>query len=391
MKIYKNIFEKITSLENLLDAWIEFKKGKTSKYDVQLFERNLEKNLFSLHRRLVSKKYNHNAYSEFYIRDPKVRQIHKATVEDRIVHHLLFQIINPIFEPTFIPSSYSCRKEKGAHKAVNHLVRSARKVSQNHGRCFVLKCDIRKFFHTINHELLLEIIGEKIKDTDAMWLVRNVIESFSSEFSSEEDIKGTPIGNLTSQLFVNIYMNRFDQFVKHKLKIKHYIRYTDDFAVVHQNEDYLWDMKNKMESFLENELKLSLHPEKVCVRKYSQGIDFLGYVVLPKVKLLRTKTKRRMMRKMKLKAKRFVCGEVSEESLFQSFNSYLGILSHADCHGLREKLHHKLWEWTKQKGTADLLPTLTETPRGSNCGGATAPSSLQLDTKKQSPREVFFS
>lgn len=232
MKVYKNIFEKTALLESLLDAWLEFKKGKTNKFDVQLFERNLEKNLFSLHRKLVSKKYNHNAYSAFYIRDPKVRQIHKAVVEDRIVHHLLFQILNPIFESTFIPASYSCRKEKGTHKAVNHLARSARKVFQSHGKCFILKCDIKKFFHTIDHELLLKIIGEKIKDTDAMWLIRNVVESFSSEFSFGEDIKGTPIGNLTSQLFVNIYMNRFDQFVKHELKIQHYIRYTDDFVVL---------------------------------------------------------------------------------------------------------------------------------------------------------------
>jgi retron-type reverse transcriptase len=382
MKIYKNIFEKMVLLESLLDAWLEFKKGKTNKYDVQLFERNLEKNLFSLNRRLRRKKYNHNSYSTFYIRDPKVRQIHKAVVEDRVVHHLLFQTLNPIFEPTFIPASYSCRKEKGTHKAVNHLARSARKVFRSHGKCFILKCDIKKFFHSIDHELLLKIIGEKIKDADAMWLIGNVVESFSSEFSLEEDIKGTPIGNLTSQLFVNIYMNRFDQFVKHELKVKHYIRYTDDFVVVHQNEDYLWDMKNQMESFLESELKLSLHPDKVCVRKYSQGIDFLGYVVLPKFKLLRTKAKKRMMRKMRLKAKQFSCGEVSEESLFQSFNSYLGILSHANCHGLKGKLHHKLWEWTKQKGTADLLPTLSETPKGPNCGGATAPSSPQSDSKK---------
>jgi retron-type reverse transcriptase len=348
MKTYKKLFSQLVSIENLLDAWNEFKKGKRNKLDVQIFERNLEDNLFSLHSELASKKYNHGGYIGFYVRDPKVRHIHKATARDRVVHHAIFKCINPIFEPTFIHSSYSCRKNKGTHRAVKHLDRAMRKVYQTHGKCFVLKCDIKKFFPTIDHKILLEIISRRIKDNDALWLIRNAIDSFSSEFSTEKEKKGTPIGNLTSQLFVNIYMNDFDQYMKHILGVQYYVRYTDDFVIIHHDKDYLIQLKNEIEVFLTSRLKLSLHPDKVSIRTSKQGIDFLGYVVLPKVKILRTKTKRRIFRKIKLKTKLLKAEKISEESLLQSFNSYLGILCHANCYGLEQKLRHKLWEWTKE-------------------------------------------
>ena len=144
MKIYKKIFHKIITLENLLTAWDEFKKGKREKFDVQVFEFSLEDNLFSLYRDLDDKTYKHQNYSGFYIREPKLRHIHKATVRDRIIHHLIYQSLNPIFEPTFIHDSYSCRKNKGTHKAVKQLETYARKIFQTHGKCFALKCAIEK-------------------------------------------------------------------------------------------------------------------------------------------------------------------------------------------------------------------------------------------------------
>lgn len=228
MKIYSNIFKDIVSLENLFFAWDEFKKGKQKKPDVQRFEFDLERNIFQLHRDLLNKTYRHGPYKGFYICDPKVRHIHKATVRDRVLHHAVFKILNPIFEPTFIPNSFSCRVGKGTHRGVAALEKMARGIARNGvNLCYVLKCDIQKFFDTVDHTILLSILNKRIKDEDAVWLLQEIIESFP---------KGLPIGNLTSQIFANIYMNEFDQFVKHELKIKYYVRYTDDFAIASDNE-----------------------------------------------------------------------------------------------------------------------------------------------------------
>lgn len=349
MKIYKKIFNEAVSIENLLNAWDEFKKGKRQKSDVQMFERNLEDNLFQLHRDLINKKYRHGEYVGFYIRDPKERHIHKATVRDRVVHHAIFQCLNPIFEPTFIFTSYSCQKSKGTHKAVKQLQILARKVQQTYGRCFVLKCDIKKFFPTIDHKILMNIIAQRIKDNDMLRLLKINVESFSSEFSSQDaGVKGTPIGNLTSQLFINIYMNELDQYIKNNLRVKYYIRYTDDFVVIHHDKNYLLKIKNEIDKFLNEKLKLSLHPNKVEIRRYHKGVDFLGYITLPKARLLRTKTKRRIFRKLRQKVKLFKNSDVSEQSLIQSFNSYLGVLKHANSYKLEQKLRHKLWEWLNE-------------------------------------------
>lgn len=159
---------------------------------------------------------------------------------------------------------------------------------------------------------------------------------------------GIPIGNLTSQLFANVYMNEFDQFVKHKLKVKHYCRYTDDFVVVSDNREYLQDLLPKIESFINENLKLKLHPEKVSIRKYQQGADFLGYVILPHHRLVRTKTRKRIFEKLKNRVKEFKNGQISEEKLKQSLNSFLGVFSHADCHDLEQELINKFWFWLSE-------------------------------------------
>ena len=338
----------MVSLENLLIAWDEFKIGKRNKKDVQIFEYNLEDNLFKMQQNLINKTYQHSPYSEFFIRDPKLRHIHKATVQDRIIHHLIHQTINPAFEPAFIFDSYSCRKEKGTHKAIKRLENFARKVFQTHKKCFVLKCDIKKFFENIEHKILFQIIRETIKDEDVLWLIREIINSFNGGNTPQNAHKGLPIGNLTSQLFANIYMNEFDQYMKHRLKVKHYIRYTDDFAILHHNPDYLQKLKNKIEIFLKNDLSLSLHDKKTKICKLSQGIDFLGYVQLPYSRTLRAKTKRRMFKKLKNKIILFKQEKISEQRLMQTINSYLGILIHGNCYKLQQNIYHQVWTWIKE-------------------------------------------
>jgi RNA-directed DNA polymerase len=187
MKIYCEVFDRITAPENLFTAWEAFKQGKRGKSDVMEFERDLEQNIFQLHRDLKSGAYRHGPYAGFYIHDPKQRHIHKAKVRDRVLHHAVFSVINPIFEPTFISASFSCRIGYGTHKGVDVLAKLLRQCAQNGAHdCFVLKADIQKFFDNIDHVILIEILERKIKDERAMQLLKNIIESYSSRAGSRE-------------------------------------------------------------------------------------------------------------------------------------------------------------------------------------------------------------
>ncbi len=334
MKIYENLFEAIISVENLFLAWEKFRKGKRSRKDVQKFEWLLEPNLFQLHRDLKSRRYKHGKYHTFYIQDPKQRLISKAEVRDRVVHQALFNILNPIFESGFISTSFSCRVGKGTHRGVLAVDKMIRQVSHNYTRpCFVLKCDIKKFFRSVDHELIIRTFAKRIKDEDALWLLERIIGSFPD---------GMPIGNLTSQLFANIYMNEFDQFVKQTLGVKYYARYTDDFVVIAESEDYLINLLEPVRAFLTKELSLELHPNKVSIRKYRQGADFLGYVILPYRKQLRTKTKQRVIKKIDQRLSEYKDKSITTYDLSQSLASYHGVLQHADTHKLKKKIQSRI-------------------------------------------------
>ncbi len=330
-------FEEITSIENLFQAWDEFKVGKRKKLDVMLFERFLEENLFNLHLELKNKTYRHGSYKSFYVHDPKRRHIHKATVADRVVHHLLYKFLYEVFDKTFIYDSYSCRLEKGTHKAVYRLEKFTRKASRNYTRsCWALKCDIKKFFASVDHHILLNLLGKKIKDKALLNLLSNVINSFHSE---RGEGKGIPLGNLTSQIFANIYMNELDQFIKQELKIKYYIMYADDFVILAADNKDFDQYINLIKEFLIQRLKLELHPKKVIIRKLDWGIDFLGYVVLPHYRLPRTKTKSRVFTKLREK--------IGSENFNQSLQSYLGYLSHANTYKLTQTIQNQMWFWAE--------------------------------------------
>ena len=316
-------FEEIVSVENLLIAWKEFECGKKSRKDVQEFSLCLMDNIFSLHDELLHHTYKHGDYQAFKINDPKPRDIHKATVCDRLLHHAIYRILYPFFDKTFIAYSYSCRNNKGTHKAINRFRKFAYKVSRNNTKTWwILKCDIKKFFANIDHGILLDILRKYITDESIVWLLENVIGSFSSGKVGV----GLPLGNLTSQLFVNIYMNKFDQFVKHKLKIRYYIRYADDFVIMHEDKKYLENILPQMAKFLGTELKLSLHPDKVLIRTLASGVDFLGWVHFPHHRTLRTSTKRRIFKNIRKNQK---AGSVT---------SYLGLLKHGNAYKIRNKI-----------------------------------------------------
>lgn len=188
MKKYRDLFNNAISAENLFLAWNEFRRGKTRKSDVQQFEWKLEQNIFQLHRDLVSKRYHHGPYHDFYISDPKPRHIHKATVRDRVVHHAVVTVLSQVYEPTFIADSFSRRKGKGSHKGVFRVQQIVRQVSKNGtGSCFALKCDVKKFFDTVNHNILLGILAQRIKDADFMWLLAGIIESYECRYIRERE------------------------------------------------------------------------------------------------------------------------------------------------------------------------------------------------------------
>jgi RNA-directed DNA polymerase len=329
-----NNYNYIISVDNLLSAWKEFLCGKKLRKDVQEFERNLMNNILSLHRDLKNKTYKHSSYYAFNISDLKPRNIHKASVRDRLLHHALYRILYPFFDRTFIFDSYSCRLNKGTHKAINRFREFSYKVSKNNSKtCWVLKCDIRKFFANINHNILLNILAEYIPDKDILWLLREIVISFNTKPNT-----GLPLGNLISQLFVNIYMNKFDQFIKHKLKVKYYIRYADDFVIIDSNQEYLNNLIEPIANFLNIELKLDLHPQKTEIRKFEQGIDFLGYVILPHYAILRTKTKNRMFRKIKDNKEKLNRGLITKDTFNQSLQSYYGIIGHCSGYNLNQEI-----------------------------------------------------
>ncbi|MFA5935217.1 MAG: reverse transcriptase/maturase family protein [Candidatus Paceibacterota bacterium] len=323
-KLLDKNYNNIISVENLLLAWREFVCGKKGRKDVQEFQLRLMDNILNLHDDLTEKKYKHSEYEAFNISDPKPRNIHKAKVRDRLLHHALYRILYPFFDKTFIAHSYSCRVGKGLHKALDTFRGFSYKVSDNHTKTvWVLKCDIRKFFASIDHKILIEIIKDYIPDENICSLMSEIVGSF---YSTREGV-GLPLGNLTSQLLVNIYMNKFDQFMKHKVKVKYYIRYADDFVIISKDKKYLEEIIPIIRDFLFSKLHLELHPNKISISTIASGVDFLGWVHFTDHRVIRTVTKKRMIR-----------GIINKKGKEETVQSYLGMLGKGNTKKLREKV-----------------------------------------------------
>ncbi len=329
-KICYVTFEEVACVENLCEAWQEFIRGKRKKKDVQEFMLHLGDEIVNLHQALISGAYRHGGYIHFRINDPKPREIHKATVRDRLLHHAIHRKLYPFFSSTFISDSFSCQKGKGLHRALNRFNYFARKSGRNNTKtCWVLKCDIRNFFASVDHVILLEILRDRIADRRLTWLLLNVIRSFEASPG-----KGIPLGNLTSQLFSNVYMNEFDYFVKHSLRMKYYARYADDFVFMSHDRSKLLHYLPKVAAFLLGYLALSLHPNKVFITTLASGVDFLGWVHFPHHRVIRTKVKKRMLK------------GVRKKSNHERLQSYLGLTQHGDAFKLRSQLLNDYWLWT---------------------------------------------
>lgn len=286
------------------------------------FELKLEENLFSLHKQLKDGEWKPDPYQAFFVRDPKLREIHKASVRDRVLYQAVYRVLYPIFDQTFIFHSYSSRNEKGMHKAVKNLSMAMVKVSRNRTvRGYVLKCDIRKFFDTIDYEILLKLIRQEVHDPKLNFFLEKIVFSFHKTLG-----KGLPLGNVTSQLFANIYLNELDQFVKKVLKARYYFRYCDDFVILSDSLVELNLCLGAIDKFCQEKLLLALHPNKVEIIKMHSGIDFLGWVNFLTHRVLRTMTKNRMFRRL----------EESQKEV--TLASYLGMLGHGNGYKLINKI-----------------------------------------------------
>jgi retron-type reverse transcriptase len=293
MKTYSGLFEKICLMKNLRLAHRKARKGKGKRPYVQAFESRLDKNLLSLQRELLRGTYSPLPMRRFIISDPKTRVIHAPAFRDRVVHHAICNILGPIFEKSFIHDSYASRKGKGTHAALLRFDVFMRKASRNGTpapfakdnnmvKGWALKADIRHYFPSVDHEILLELLGRKIRDRKVLKLLEMIMKAYATSPG-----KGIPLGALTSQLFANIYLNPLDHFIKEKLGAKLYLRYLDDFVLLGSSMRQLEAWRQGIGNFLASELKLELHPEKTHISPLHHGTSLLGFRVFSHFRLLK--------------------------------------------------------------------------------------------------------
>jgi RNA-directed DNA polymerase len=327
----EKLYDLVCSFDNLMLAFKNAKKGKNRRRYVKRFKRNLKENLLSLREELINKTYTPCPLKTFILRDPKTRTISKSAFKDRVVHHGLCNIITPILEKAFIYDSHANQIGKGTLKALERFDVFKRKVSKNETRaCYVLKADIRHYFEEIDHEVLLKIIAKKINDQDILWLIKIILSNQS------KGTNGMPLGNLTSQFFANVYLNELDQYVKHKLRAKYYIRYVDDFVILHEDKEQLEKWKELIQSFLKDKLHIGLHPSKSHVLNLENGINFLGFRVFYDHKLLRKSNQKNFERKFNHLKILFDEGVLPREKIVECLEGWLNYASHGDTFKYRK-------------------------------------------------------
>jgi len=348
MKTYNRLYERLYSYENLYLAYQKARKEKTKKQYVLDFEAYLEGNLIRLKKDLQTFDYKPNKLKKFIVRDPKTRTIHASAFRDRVVHHALVNVLEPIFEKVFIHDSYASRKDKGTHPAVARFLYFMRKVSRN-GRCvknswngnsicgYVFKADIKKYFDNVGHAVLLGIIRRKVKDEGVLWLVKVILDNFDSPLKG----KGMPLGNYTSQFFANVYLNELDYFVKHILKAKYYIRYVDDIVILHKRKKLLENYKDRIIRYLTC-LELTLHPDKSDILPLRNGITFLGYRIFYHYRLLRKRNLKNFKKEFESYLELYREGLMTKKMLIEQLQGWFGYAKWADTYNFRKKILSEL-------------------------------------------------
>lgn len=324
MRRHGNLYEKITSIENIRLAYAKTRKGKTWQRQVKTFDLNVEENLKRIQQLLINKTFKTSAYHTKIVHEPKERVIFIVPFSpDRIVHHALMNVLEPIYKAIFIHDTYACIEGRGLHTGSQRTMQFVRADK------YCLKCDISKFYPSMKHDTLFNILKRKIKCKDTLNLIKTIIYGIGGG-------QNVPIGNYTSQWFGNIYLNELDQRVKHAYKIKHYIRYCDDFLFFHNDKKVLRAISKDLKVWLADNLGLKM--SKCELFPVSQGVDFLGYRHFPNYVLLRKSTAKRVKRRLKILPRLFEAGRITFEYFRSCVASYTGWMRWANCHNFGLKL-----------------------------------------------------
>ncbi len=343
------MYAELTSWDNLLLAYQKAAKGKRGHANVAAFEYHLEDNLLALQRELYDFTYRPGAYASFHIHEPKRRLISAAPFRDRVIHHALCNLIEPLFERSFIFDSYANRVGKGTHRALDRAQGFVRRYP------YFLQCDIRQFFPSIDHAILRRILQSKILDANVLWLCGRILESgagvlsesYEMTYFSGDDLfashrsRGLPIGNLTSQFWGNVYLNGFDHFIKRGQRCKGYLRYVDDFALFANDKATLWGWKNALEERLAS-LRLTIHPG-AHPRPVTEGFSFLGFIIYPQKRRLKRRKGIYYQRKLRRQLEAYACGKANIEQVTASVQGWVNHVRYGNTVGLRKAIFGKQW------------------------------------------------
>lgn len=349
MKTYKNLYPEICAFDQLFFAWKKARRGKRCTPSASRFERSLDAELLDLHRSLTNETYEPGSYVHFVVHEPKRRLISAAPFRDRVVHHALIKVIEPIYERKFIFDSYANRLGKGTHAALDRCTHFMRRYR------YVLPCDIQQFFPAIDHAILKSILARTIACRPTLRLCDRIIDSGVDVLAAEYDLRcfpgddlfaagrprGLPIGNLTSQFWANVYLNELDQFVKHTLRCEGYLRYVDDFLLFANDKAVLHRWREQIVQFLQS-LRLTLHEDRAQPRPVEQGIPFLGFTVYPAHRRLKRSKGVAYRRHLKTLWRQFQSGEITREQGRASVMAWLGHVQHGDTFGLRRALFREV-------------------------------------------------
>ncbi len=349
MKTYRHLYPRVWAFDNLHAAYRAARKGKRGKVPAASFEFDLEANLIRLQNELRARTYRPGSYHSFYIHEPKRRLISAAPFRDRVVHHALCRVIEPIFEGRFISDSYANRVGKGTHRALDRCTYWARRNR------YVLQCDVRQFFASIDHEILRAILARAIADDEMMWLIDGILESgtgvlcedYQMQWFPADDLlaavrpRGLPIGNLTSQFWGNCYLNGLDHFVKRRLGVRCYLRYVDDFLLLHDDKRQLHKWREQIIAFLQT-LRLTLHEERAQVRTVTEGIPFLGFMVYPSHRRLKRRAGLAYRRRLRRLVRDWVSGRKDLSDVTSSAHGWVNHARYGDTWGLRRALFSEL-------------------------------------------------
>ena len=348
-KTYKNLYPNIIDFDNIMLAWEKARRGKRYQPTVAAFHHRLDDELTAILHELTTETWQPGGYGSFTIHEPKRRKISAAPFRDRVVHHALVNIIEPILERSFIDDSYANRKNKGTHRALDRCTQFMRRFK------YVLQCDIQQFFPAIDHDILLQTLRRKIACPATVRLCEKIVASgdgvltdaYTMRWFPGDDLfavnreRGLPIGNLTSQFWANVYMDRLDQFVKHELRCQGFLRYVDDFLLFADDKVTLHRWRNEIIQFLQS-LRLTIHENRAQPKPVSHGIPFLGFTVYPDHRRLKRSKGIRYRRHLQTLWQQYCAGEITADDGRASVMAWLGHVQHGDTWGLQRHLFAEL-------------------------------------------------